>query len=76
LTLAPHLAFSPDLAPSDFPLFGKLKMALMGAVFADDQLSQSVMEVLNGISREEHEAPVQEWLLRLDRCIQKNGEYV
>jgi hypothetical protein len=34
-------------------LFGKLKMALMGAAFADDELLQGVMEVLNSISREE-----------------------
>jgi hypothetical protein len=34
------------------------------------------MEVLNGISREELEAVFEEWLLRLDRCLQQNGEYV
>jgi hypothetical protein len=76
LTWAPHPAFSLDLAPSDFYLFGKLKMALMGAAFADDdQLLQGVMEVLNGISREELEAVFEERLLRLDRYIQQNGEY-
>jgi hypothetical protein len=32
LTLRPHPASSPDLAPSDCHLFGKLKMALMRAV--------------------------------------------
>jgi hypothetical protein len=36
LTRAPRPAFSPDLAPSDFYLFGKLKKALMGAAFAED----------------------------------------
>jgi hypothetical protein len=51
-------------------------MALIGAAFADDELLQSVMEVLNGISREELEAIFEEWLRRLDRCIQQNGEYV
>jgi hypothetical protein len=50
LTRAPHPAFSPDLAPSDFYLFGKLKTVLMGAAFADDELLQGVMEVLNRIS--------------------------
>jgi histone-lysine N-methyltransferase SETMAR len=76
LTRAPHPAFSPDLAPSDFYLFGKLKMALIGAAFADNELLQGVMEVLNEISREELEAVFEEWLLRLDRRIQQNGEYV
>jgi hypothetical protein len=34
------------------------------------------MEVPNGISREELEAVFEEWFLRLNRCIQQNGEYV
>jgi hypothetical protein len=77
LTRAPHPAFLLDLALSDFYLFGKLKMVLMGAPFADgDELLQGVMKVLNGISREELEAVFPEWLLRLDRCIQQNGEHV
>jgi hypothetical protein len=76
LTRAPHPAVPPDLAPSDFSLFGKPKIALMSAAFADDELLQGVMKVLNGISREELEAVFEEWLLRLDRCIQPNGEYV
>jgi hypothetical protein len=43
-------------------------MTLMGAAFASDGgLLQDVMEVLNGISREELEAVVEESLLRLDR---------
>jgi histone-lysine N-methyltransferase SETMAR len=77
LTRVLHPAFSPDLAPSDFYVFGKLKMALMGAAFADDdELLQGMSEVLDGISREEHEAVFEEWLLRVDRCIQQNGEYI
>jgi hypothetical protein len=43
-------------------------MALMGAAFADDdELLESSMEVLNGISREEPEAVCEEWLPRLKR---------
>jgi hypothetical protein len=61
ITGAPHPAFSPDLAPSNFYRFGKLKMVLMGAAFADNnKLSQGVMEVFNGISREEFEAVFEE----------------
>jgi hypothetical protein len=52
-------------------------MALMGVAFAnDDELLHGVMEVLNGISREDLEAIFEECFLRLDRCIQENGEYV
>jgi hypothetical protein len=57
--------------PSDFYLFGKLKMALMGAAFADnDQLLQGMMKVFNEILREELEAAFEERVLRRDRCIQ------
>jgi hypothetical protein len=42
-------------------------MALMGAAFADDELLQGVMEVLNEIPREELEAVFEEWLPRLDK---------
>jgi histone-lysine N-methyltransferase SETMAR len=31
-----HLPYSPDLAPSDFYLFGSLKEHLRGQKFADD----------------------------------------
>jgi hypothetical protein len=73
LMRAPHPALSPDLAPWGFYLFGKLKMVLMGAAFVDDnEFLQGVMEVLNGISREEL-AVFEEWLLRLDSCIQQNA---
>jgi hypothetical protein len=52
-------------------------MALMGAALVDDdELLQGVIEVLNGSSQEEPEAVFEEWLLRLDRCIQQNGEYI
>jgi hypothetical protein len=44
------------LALSDVYLFGKLKMALMGAVFADDEVWRCALELLHGISREGHEA--------------------
>jgi histone-lysine N-methyltransferase SETMAR len=39
LTRAPYPAFSPDLAPSDFSVFGKLKMTLIDAAF-DNELLQ------------------------------------
>jgi hypothetical protein len=39
LVRAPHAAFSPDLAPSDFYLFGRVKTWLVGSAFdEEDQL--------------------------------------
>jgi hypothetical protein len=60
LTLAPHPAFSPDLASSDFYLFGKLK-CVDRCIICRRRAFDSVMEVLNGISREEPEAIYEEW---------------
>jgi hypothetical protein len=34
---ASHPRFSPNLAPSDLYLFGKLKMALIGKKFGDER---------------------------------------
>ena len=36
-TMLPHPPYSPDLAPSDFHLFGQLKDALYGTRFEDDE---------------------------------------
>jgi histone-lysine N-methyltransferase SETMAR len=42
-----HPAYSPDLAPSDFHLFGPLKNAVRGRRFAaDDELKEAVHDWL------------------------------
>jgi hypothetical protein len=46
-TVLPHPAHSPDLAPSDYCLFGPVKDALHGCHFADDnEEKQSFCDVL------------------------------
>jgi hypothetical protein len=77
LVRVPHPPLSPDLAPSDFSLFGKMNTVLMGATFEDaDPLFQGVMDVLHRIPRDEVEAVFDEWLVRLGACIQRAGDYV
>jgi len=52
-TLLLLLHYSPDLAPSDFHLFGPLKDAFRGCRFAnDDELRCSVREALLHFSKE------------------------
>jgi hypothetical protein len=54
---APQQPFSPDLVPSDFYLFAKLKTTLMGSVFENEQeLSDGIMRVLERTMREELES--------------------
>jgi hypothetical protein len=70
---APHPPFSPDLAPSDFYLFGKVKRALMSVTFDDEnRLLSGVTTVLIAIPLEELEAIFEEWLCRLAACIPRD----
>jgi hypothetical protein len=49
---APHPPYSPDLAPSDFYLFGYVKRCFVGVPFEDgDQLLAAVEGVLEGIEK-------------------------
>jgi hypothetical protein len=53
--------FSPDLAPSDFYLFGKLKTTLMRSVFGNEQeLLDDIKRVLHRITRDELESVFEE----------------
>jgi transposase len=46
-----HPAYSPDLAPSDFHLFPKLKECLGGRRFKrDEEVKDAVKEWLNGLA--------------------------
>jgi hypothetical protein len=72
----PHQPSSPDLAPSDFYLFGKVKTALRGQIFEEEnELVAAVKEVLTTISRDELESVSADWLRKLDECVQRNGDY-
>ena len=74
---APHPPYSPDLAPSDFFLFGYVKGKLMG--YHADTLSELLVRIrviLSEISRETLNAVFLEWMERLQKCIDTNGEYV
>jgi histone-lysine N-methyltransferase SETMAR len=71
-----HTPYSPDLAPSDFYLFGDVKICLAGLSFEDaDQLLAAVEAVLEGIEKVTLQAVFLEWMDRLRNCIASNGEY-
>jgi hypothetical protein len=73
---APHPPYCPDLAPSDFYLFGYVKGCLAGLSFEDaDQLLAAVEGVLEGIDKVTLQAVFLEWMARLRKCIATNGEY-
>jgi hypothetical protein len=74
---APHPPHSPDLAPSDFYLFGYLKDRLRGQHFEDgDQLFDAISALTETIEKVTLQRVLLEWMERLRRCIDTNGEYV
>jgi hypothetical protein len=71
-----HPPYSPDLAPSDFYLFGYVKRCLTGLSFEDaDQLLAAVEGALEGIEKMTLQRVFLEWMDRLRKCIAANGEY-
>ena len=71
-----HPAYSPDLAPSDFFLFPKIKELLKGRNFDDiDDIRSKKTAVLKAIPQNQFqnffEGPTRRW----HRCIASQGEY-
>jgi hypothetical protein len=77
MKMAPHLPYSPDLAPSDFFLFGYVKGMLMGYQSGSAaELLVRVHMILAEIPREALNMVFLEWMQRLQKCIDSDGEYV
>lgn len=72
-----HPPYSPDLAPCDFWLFGFLKEKLKGSHFtSQDELKQSIWQILENISENEISSVYDEWIFRLNAVIEKEGNYL
>ena len=75
--LLPHPPYSPDLAPSDFFLFSKLKKELRGQRYDDDD---ELMLAVEGFCKGHDSAFYCEGLEALPRrwtkCIESQGDYV
>lgn len=76
-TVMPHPPYSPDLAPSDYHLFPKLKEHLSGKRFQnDEEVKQEVQRFLNGLAAEVYDMGIQKLERRLQKCVDRNGDYV
>jgi hypothetical protein len=76
LRLAPNPPYSPDLAPSDFFLFGYVKESLKGMVFPSyEALLDAIGEVVTGIESETLTAVFEHWMERLEWVSKNNGDY-
>lgn len=77
LKKAPHPPYSPDIAPSDFFLFGYVKEKLKGSSFETRyELFAEVQKILNEIPKETLENVFEEWDDRLRMVINTNGDYI
>jgi len=71
-----HPPYSPDLAPCDFFLFGYLKKQLEGRKFQNEHdLLNEVKRILMTICSDVLLRVYQEWIRRLKKCIEVEGEY-
>ena len=73
---APHPPYSPDLAPSDYFLFGYAKNELRGEVFESiDDLQARIEEIFMSISIEKKKEVFEAWIKRCEWVIDNEGEY-
>ena len=75
MTVVPHHAYSPDLAPSDFFLFPKLKMKLKGRRFQTEEIQAVSQAVLNTLRENYFQECFKNWQRRWDRCQASEGGY-
>jgi hypothetical protein len=74
---APHPPYSPDLAPSDFFLFGDVKRQLSGCFFdSTDDLLLTVRRILDGYDRPRLISVFHKWMRRPRECIDPGGDSV
>jgi len=77
ITILQHPPYSPDLAPCDFWLFGFLKGQLQGRCFGtQESLQEAILSILHVFGAPKFREVFNEWIRRLELCIERNGDYV
>jgi hypothetical protein len=77
IVTAVHRPYSPDLAPSDFYLFGHVKGLLRGESFeTGEQLLLALEGILRPLEKWTLTKVFLEWMKRLEQCIETNGDDV
>ena len=70
ITVLEHPAYSPDLAPSDFFLFPKIKEILKGRHFDDtENIRSNTTAALKAIPQKQFQNFIQVFILRLERMM-------
>ncbi|KFD59075.1 hypothetical protein M513_00238 [Trichuris suis] len=72
-----HPPYSPDLAPSDYFLFGNLKQHLRGTVFSDyNEPKSAVQDYLNSRDKNFFFNGLMNLKSRCEKCIEVEGQYI
>ena len=72
-----HPPYSPDLAPSDYHLFGPLKEGLRGKHYANnDAVKAAVRKWLRDQPMEFYEAGIHSLIKRWNATLEKKGDYI
>jgi hypothetical protein len=72
-----HLAYSPDLSPCDFWLFGMLKGILKDQEFHwHDEIEEAITMAWNDLTFDEVQSVFHNWVNRLRWAIENAGEYI
>ncbi|CAK9827626.1 Mariner Mos1 transposase [Anthophora retusa] len=75
--ILPHPPYSPDLAPSDFHMFGPLKVALRGKKFgSNEEVKIQVQMWLRQQPKEFYTRGIRKLEERWDECVSVGGDYV
>jgi hypothetical protein len=75
ISRVPQRAYSPDLAPSDFWLFGHPKNALTGRMFDDpEELLDGITSFLEEVQSSELHVVFSHWRERVRWALENNGD--
>lgn len=71
-----HSPYSPDLAPCDFYLFGKMHLPMKGKRYVDVKaIQKACTDILKNISTDNLKHSFDMLLDRANRCIKSQGDY-
>jgi hypothetical protein len=75
-TVLPHPPYSPDLAPSDFHLFGPMKDGLCGQHFPDNAVITAVRKWVASTGTDFYKHSIQALFHHWRKCIASGGDYM
>ena len=68
----PHPPYSPDVAPSDFWLFPKLRGCRYETI---EEMKEAMTKVIDTLRQEYFHGAIQKLLERSNKCIAAGGDY-